>query len=185
MLLSACGKKEQAVPAAPPVAVEPQKPAEPLPTVVEVPAEPKVEFALDCVSKKEDGSRAVFVSLGKHAMFTNFKFGNQRALTLIATEPTSYKFSVDFELTGDSMKKVHGEAITVYRESLSVLYSYETPYGPGGDPFACTKNTDPVMAHEESKKFLISEVSKAADAAQRARVNAEKEKQEQLKRNKI
>ena len=144
-------------------------------------AEPKVEFALDCVSEKSDLSKVVFVSLGKKAMFTNFGYGSQRALTLIETDPTFYKYSVDTEFTGYGAKKIEGKTITVYRENLSILYSY----GSGADPFRCSKSPDPIKAHAESKKFLMSEANRVADEADKTRANAEKEKQEQLKRNKI
>ena len=176
LLLTACGKKEEA-----PVAAEPAKPAETSPAVVEAKPEPKVEFALDCVSEKSDRSRAIFVSLGNNAMFTNFRYGSQKALTLIETDPASYKYSIDTEFTGYGAKKIEGKTITVNRENLSILYSY----GVGADPFRCSKVADPVKAHEESKQLLISEANRVADEAEKARANDERQNQEQLKRNKI
>jgi len=131
LLLTACGKKEQAMPAAAPAAAEPAKPAEP---PVQQIKEENIEFALNCL----DGSQKyIVISVnGRASLITNkLKDPDEiKVIELIKTEETadSYVFKPKTSATfRGNLSERSVDQIRINRQELGVrIYDY-----PDGQPY--------------------------------------------------
>jgi len=181
-LLVSCGKKEEALP----VAVPAPAPAADAGTSTPVP-EPKVEFALSCVGEKSSRAPASFVSLGDKALLTIFSYKYRYTAVLSSTTPEKYSYTITGKEESGNYVSESGKTIELQRDSLRLVYFYGGPQygGQGADGFTCVKLDDPVKALEVSNQLVANEAKKATDDAEKARIQEESAKQEQLKRNKI
>ncbi len=180
IFLVACGDKE--APAKQSSISETSKPAE-----ASKPPEVKVEFALNCVGEKSSRTPASFVSLGDKALLTIFSYKYRYTAVLSSATPEKYSYTITGKEESGNYVSESGKTIELQRDSLRLVYFYGGPQygGQGADGFTCVTLDDPAKALETSNQLVANEAKKAADDAERARIQEENAKQEQLKRNKI
>jgi hypothetical protein len=184
LLLTACGKKEQAMPAAAPAAADPA----PAPNLV--PVEPKPIFALECTRQYAEGkNRSVLVSFGDKAMMTSFgdfEGGEMLELQTENTTPNQYKYKIINRTNYRYPELGFQGRIIVERESLAITKYLKLDIGlDHTQSYACKQLKEPDLAYKESVEYMNAEKQIAENKAIEEKQKQDLEYQKQMKKNKI
>jgi hypothetical protein len=175
LLLTACGKKEQAMPAAAPAAAEPTKPAEP---PVQQIKEENIEFALNCL----DGSQKyIAISVNGRTSFITDNLKDPYEikvieLTKIEERADSYQFKPNTSTTfRNNLGERSVDKVSINRQDLDLIFwDY-----PDGKPYyasnmliarlPCSVAKDKLATLDRVNQLLDAKVKYIQDQEEKSR----------------